>query len=65
VATPPGERSRDLSLLVFGIAALLFATPLRLIWSDSGRPWYLPFAFWLVVNLLVWWVARATRRHEA
>jgi ribokinase len=52
-------------LLVFGIAALLFATPLRLLWADSGRAWYLPFACWLVVNLLIFWAARRSRRHEA
>jgi hypothetical protein len=65
VATPPpGERSRDLSLLVFGVAALMFATPLRLIWADPGRPWYLPFLLWLAVNLLVLWAARASGAHE-
>ena len=66
MAPPPsGERSRDLSLLVFGIAALALATPLRLIWADVGRPWYLPFAVWLVINLLVLWAARASRSNEA
>jgi hypothetical protein len=54
-----------LSLLVFGIAALILATPLRLIWSDTGRPWYLPFAVWLAINLLVLWAARTSRSHEA
>lgn len=54
--------SRDRSLLVFGVAALLFATPLRLVWADSARPWYLPFALWLGVIALVFWAAR---RHEA
>jgi hypothetical protein len=52
-------------LLVFGIATLALATPLRLIWGDTGRPWYLPFAVWLVINLLVLWAARASRSHEA
>lgn len=62
---PPGERSLDLSLLVFGIALLVFASPLRLVWADTGRPWYLPFALWLAVNLLVLWAARSSRSHEA
>jgi membrane protein implicated in regulation of membrane protease activity len=62
---PSGERSRDLSLLLFGVATLALATPLRLIWGDTGRPWYLPFAVWLVINLLLLWVARSSRSHEA
>lgn len=61
---PPGERARDLSLLSFGIALLVFATPLRLIWAADGRPWYLPFVLWLMVTVLAFWVARAARRHE-
>jgi hypothetical protein len=65
VATPPpGERARDLSLLSFGVALLVFASPLRLIWAAEGRPWYLPFVLWLLVGLLAFWVARADARRE-
>ncbi len=65
MAIPPsGDRSRGLSLLVFGIAVLGFATPLRLLWAHEGRPWYLPFVLWLVVTLLALWAARASKAHE-
>ena len=65
MALPPnGDRSRDLSLLVFGIAVLVFATPLRLLWAQEGRPWYVPFVLWLVVSLLAVWAARASKAHE-
>jgi hypothetical protein len=49
---------------VFGIGVVLFATPLRLIWADPARPWYVPFLLWGLVNLLVYWVARVSRGHE-
>lgn len=61
---PSGDRSRDLSLLVFGIAALLFGSPIRLMWAQASRIWYLPFTIWLLVILLGAWAVRAAKTDE-
>jgi hypothetical protein len=61
---PPGDRKRDISLLVFGVALLVFASPLRAVWADEGRPWYLPFGLWLLVTLLTYTATRLSGRHE-
>jgi hypothetical protein len=47
-----------LSLFVFALAALLFASPVRRLWLADGGPWYLPFAVWLGVIGLGGWAAR-------
>lgn len=47
-----------LSLFVFAVAVLLFASPVRRLWLAEGRPWYLPFAVWLGVIVLGGWAAR-------
>ena len=45
-------RARELSLLAFGIAVLLVASPLRLLWARDGTHWLVPFGLWLGVVLL-------------
>lgn len=47
-----------LSLFVFAVAALLFGSPLRLVWLREGAPWYQPFAVWLGVIVLGVWASR-------
>jgi uncharacterized membrane protein len=45
-------RARELSLLAFGVAVLLLASPLRLLWARDGTHWVVPFGLWLGVVLL-------------
>jgi hypothetical protein len=37
-----------LSALAAGLLLLAFATPARLLWSDSGLGWWAPFLIWAV-----------------
>jgi hypothetical protein len=45
-------RARELSLLAFGVAVLLLASPLRLLWARDGTHWAIPFGLWLAVVVL-------------
>ncbi|HSP80677.1 MAG TPA: hypothetical protein VLQ93_19265 [Myxococcaceae bacterium] len=51
-------------LFVFAVAALLFGSPMRLLWLREEGPWYQPFAVWLGVIALGAWAARRSG-HDA
>lgn len=40
------ERAADLVLAGFVVTVLVFATPLRGLWSKDVTLWWLPFAVW-------------------
>lgn len=48
----PETRSKDLSALALGLALLLLASPLRLLWARDDSPWLLPFGLWAAVIFL-------------
>jgi hypothetical protein len=48
-AAPP---TSDVSWLVCGAAVFVWASPARYLWASPGRPWYLPFALWLLTIVL-------------
>jgi hypothetical protein len=41
---------QDRALLLFGVAVVLIATPVRALWLQT---WWSPFAFWLSMIALV------------
>jgi len=45
----------DHSVLIFLLAVFLFCSPLNIWWSSLTLPWYVAFAPWLLVILLVAW----------
>lgn len=45
-------------LLAFGVATLLFASPLRRLWVDEGLGWTTPFLVWGGVVALTAWASR-------
>jgi hypothetical protein len=59
---PSESRARELSLLAFSVAMLLFASPLRLLWSRDGTHWLVPFFLWTSVVALA---AFAAERRDA
>ena len=44
------SREQERALLVFVVATVLIATPVRALWLQS---WWSPFAFWLAMILVV------------
>jgi hypothetical protein len=56
-----GPSSRAAGLALAALVLLLFATPLRGVWSRDGGPWWLPFAVWLPAVLGLVWLMRAPR----
>lgn len=61
----PGDSGHqlDAAIAVFVVALLVFASPLRALWSGRGAPWYLPLALWLALIVLAWLVQRLRGRH--
>ena len=53
----------DAAIAVVVVAVLVFASPLRALWSGPGAPWYLPFVLWLAVIGLAWLVQRLRGSH--
>jgi hypothetical protein len=37
---------RDAAMVVFAVALLTLATPLRMLWMSDLAEWWLPFAVW-------------------
>ena len=52
----------DRAVLVFLVGMLMFVSPFTFWWAAHTRVWYLPYALWLVLILLIAWVAR--RSHD-
>jgi len=44
------NREQERALLLFGLAVVLIATPVRAIWLQT---WWSPFAFWLSMIALM------------
>lgn len=49
------RRGSDHSLLIFVLAMFLFSSPLNIWWSSMALPWYVMFAPWLLIVLLMAW----------
>ena len=54
----------DSIVVIFAVAVLLFVPPVIAFWATSESPWYLPYALWLAIIVLVALVQRAHGRHE-
>ncbi|HEX7928560.1 MAG TPA: hypothetical protein VF678_13285 [bacterium] len=52
----------DRAVLVFLVGVLMFVSPFTFWWAANTRVWYLPYALWLVLIVLIAWVAR--RSHD-
>jgi hypothetical protein len=50
--------SRAASLAAASVILLGFGTPLRALWARDDGPWWLPFAVWGVMILIVASLAR-------
>jgi hypothetical protein len=55
------ESARIVGLLVAGLTLAVFATPLRALWSDAARPWWVPYALWALAIAALAWLARPGR----
>lgn len=44
--SPPRAPSHDGVWLLAGLGAIVFVSPLRLVWSGEGAPWYCVFVMW-------------------
>jgi hypothetical protein len=38
--------ARAVALVIAGAILLAFGTPLRALWADADRPWWLVYALW-------------------
>ena len=48
-----GNDQRDAAVLVTIVGVLVFTPPLLTWWLSEARPWYLPFALWGVLIVLL------------
>jgi len=66
MSRPPLRRPRAIDgfMVLFGLALLAVASPLRLSWAREGRPWYTPFVLWLAIIALAALAALRARREE-
>jgi RsiW-degrading membrane proteinase PrsW (M82 family) len=55
------ESTRIVGLLVAGLTLAVFGTPLRALWSDPARAWWLPYALWALAISVLAWLARPSR----
>lgn len=54
MSEPPAPgRSQAAALFAFAVAAIAFASPVRLLWLRPEAGWLAPFAVWLGVIALV------------
>jgi hypothetical protein len=51
--------ARAVALVVAGTTLLAFATPLRALWADAGRPWWTVYALWAAAIVAIALGARA------
>ncbi|MGB0721031.1 MAG: hypothetical protein ACPGU7_01435 [Gammaproteobacteria bacterium] len=61
---PDSSRYFDSIVLLALFAIFLFASPLVEWWSDSERPWFLPYLLWGLVILIAAWIQIRHRDHE-
>ncbi len=63
-----GDGGRDGSpegaVLLFLMVLALLVSPMLLLWSAPGRPWWLLFALWAGVIATTAWVHRRTDRRS-
>jgi len=45
--------NRAAAVTIAAAILLLFATPLRALWARDGGPWWLPFAAWVPLVVLL------------
>jgi len=57
-------RYLDAVLVVFVIAALLFLSPVVLLWTHEDSPWYVPYLLWLGIIAAAAWVWHRRAGHE-
>jgi hypothetical protein len=44
--------ARDIGMVVFAVAVLALATPLRVLWLRDAGAWWIPFAVWCGIIVL-------------
>lgn len=49
----PGYAPGAMSLFVFALGLILFASPLTIWWSAQHLPWITPFAIWFALIVLI------------
>lgn len=64
VKPPDPIRRIEWTLLVTGLALLLFATPVVYWWAQDDSPWYLVYVLWLVVIGFTAWLQLRRNRHD-
>jgi len=57
-------RYLDAVMIVFLLAALLFASPVIYLWTTANSPWYVPYLLWLAVIICAALALRLRARHE-
>jgi len=60
---PDRPRTSDVALMLFAVGMLIFGSPARALWANSGRNWLTPFGLWLLL-LLVAAAAARTRKSD-
>ena len=54
----------NLVLVAFLVAAFVFASPIHVLWTAPGTPWYVPYLIWLAVIVMTGVVQRWRGRDE-
>jgi len=51
--------ARPIALVVAGATLLAFGTPLRALWADAERPWWMVYALWAAAIVALAAMARS------
>lgn len=62
--TPDNGRYLDAVVVVFLLALIVFSPPIIQVWANTSSPWWLPYAIWFVVIVLIALVQRIRGRYE-
>lgn len=61
---PDNGRYLDGVVVVFLLALIVFSPPLIQLWATSSSPWWLPYAVWCGVIVLIALVQRVRGRYD-